>query len=347
MAITKQKFGIAPNGEDVELYSIINSNGMQADIMTYGAALVNLFIKDDNKKFVDVNLGYDDFEPYTGNTDNFGATIGPNCNRMGNAEFSIGGVTYKMPVNDGENNLHTDGENGISKRVWDAIPADNHLVLTTVVKAGEAGLPANKFIRLTYTLSDNNELRLHYEVQCDGETIVNMTNHAYFNLDGHESGTIADHILKINAAKYTVLRKGGIPTGEIADVKGTALDFTKERRIGDALENGDEQTALVGGIDHNFVLDNFDGSLRLAAVLSSPKSNRTMKVFTNLPGLQIYTGNFIGNQKAKDGAEYGKNSGIAMETQFFPDAPNHDNFPSTVFDRTRRYDYTTIYRFEG
>lgn len=345
MAVTKKVFGTTSKGETIELYSITNANGMQADIMTYGANLVNLIVPDKNGGAADVNLGYDKLEDYYGNTDNFGAVIGPNCNRIGDATFMLEGQKINLPVNDGVNNLHSDGTNAINKRVWKAIPGEDQLQLEVTLADGELALPGNRTIRLTYTLTQENELKLHYEATSDKNTILNLTNHAYFNLDGHGAGSIHEHTLYVRAKEYTKLRKGGIPTGEILPVAGTALDFTAPKTVLAAVEPGDEQTILVGGIDHNFVIDAYDGSLQYVCELASKKSGRSMKVFTNLPGIQVYAGNFIGDQTAKAGASYTKRSGIALETQFFPDAPNHDNFASTVFGPERIYDYTTIYKF--
>lgn len=345
MTITKSIFGKAPDGTEVELYSITNQKGMRADVMTYGASLVNLFVPDQEGKLTDVTLGYDSMEPYTVNTDNFGATIGPNCNRIGGASFMLDGKKIQLSVNDGENNLHTDEKLGISKKVWRAQETQDGLVLTVESPDKEAGLPGNRTYRLTYTLTEENELKLHYEVQTDQNTILNLTNHAYFNLDGHDQGLIHDHTLWIHAGAYTPLLAGGIPVGTIVPVKGTALDFTTEKKIGRDIDGDDPQTKLVGGYDHNFVLDHYDGSMQLAARLRSERSGRNMEIYTNLPGLQIYTGNFIKKQTAKGGAVYERRMGVAMETQFFPDTPNHPEFPSTVFGPERKYDYTTVYKF--
>ena len=250
-----------------------------------------------------------------------------------------------MAVNDGVNNLHSDACLSTTKRIWDAQATQDSVIFTVKMNDGEVGLPGNKIIRLTYTLTDDNELRLHYEGKSDKNTIINLTNHAYFNLSGHAAGSIHDSILWVNASRFTEVRKGGIPTGKILPVKGTALDFTEPKSIGRDIDGDDPQTKLVGGYDHNWVLDGWDGQVRLAARLTDEKAKRQMEVYTNLPGIQIYAGNFIGKQQAKDGAVYGPRMGIAMETQYFPDAPNHDNFPSTVFGPERQYDSTTIYKF--
>lgn len=344
MAVTKHIFGKTPEGQEIEIYSITNKNGVCAEVMTYGATLVNLLVPGKDGTKADINLGYDSMEPYTVNTDNFGATIGPNCNRIGGASFMLEGKKIQLPVNDGANNLHTDLEAGISKKVWKAECTEHSVRMTVTSKDGELGLPGNRTFWATYTLTDENELELHYEAESDKNTLINMTNHAYFNLKGHDQGTIHDHILWIRANQYTELVKGGIPNGRIVSVKGTPFDFTTEKEIGQDVDCEHPQIRLVGGYDHNFVLDDYDGSTKLALRMSCPKSGRTMEIYTNLPGVQVYTGNFIGKQTAKEGAAYDCRMGVALETQFFPDAPNHPEFPSDIFGPDRRYDYKTIYK---
>ena len=345
MSIIKSVFGTLPSGEEIELYSITNANGMQVNLMTFGANLVNLYLPDGKGGKVDVNLGYDVLEKYTKNTDNFGATIGPNANRIGNACFELDGVKINLPKNDGENNLHTDGDFGMHKKIWKASTIQNQVIFELSLKDGELCLPGNRKFRLTYELTDDNELKLHYEVTSDRNTLINMTNHSYFNLDGHGAGSIHNHKLWVSSSAITPVVKGAIPTGEYMDVTGTVFDFRTKRQLGEALAHDDAQLSIGGGIDHNFVIDDYDGSLKKIATLSSDESGRSMDVYTNLPGIQVYTGNFIGEQIAKEGATYNKRYGVAMETQFFPDAPNHDNFPSDIFGPDREYDYTTVYRF--
>lgn len=345
MAVTKRLFDTLEDGRAVELYSMSNQNGMCVEVMTYGANIVNLFLPDKDKRKTDITMGYDTIEPYTVNMDNFGATIAPNCNRIGNASFLLEGKKIQMAVNDGANNLHSDGKLGMSKKIWDAQATEDSVIFTVGVEDGDVGLPGNKVVRLTYTLTDENELKLHYEGKSDQNTIINLTNHAYFNLSGHAAGSIHDAVLWVNASHFTEVRACGYSDGKDSAGQGTALDFTVPKPIGRDIDGDDPQTKLVGGYDHNWVLDDWDGQVRLAARLTDEKSKRRMEVYTNLPGIQIYAGNFIGKQAAKDGAEYGPRMGIAMETQFFPDAPNHDNFPSTVFYPERQYDSTTIYKF--
>jgi len=345
MAVAKRVFGKMPEGQEIELFSITNKNGICVEIMTYGANLVNLIVPGKNGEKTDINLGYDRLEPYMANTDNFGATIGPNCNRIGGASFMLDGEKIQLAVNDGENNLHTDLSAGLSKKVWVAEALENGVAMTTESTDGELGLPGNRKFRITYTLSDENELKLHYEAVSDKNTLINMTNHAYFNLKGHDQGTIHDHILWVHASRFTELKKGGIPTGKILPVSGSAFDFTKEKPIGQDVDGNCPQVGLTGGYDHNFVLDDYDGSIQLAARLSCPEAGRSMEIYTDLPGIQVYTGNFIGKQTAKAGAAYDRRMGVALETQFFPDAPNHPEFPSDIFGPDRKYDYTTIYKF--
>lgn len=345
MAVAKRVFGNTPDGQEVELYSITNKNGMCAEVMTYGATLVNLLVPGKDGKVADINLGYDCMEPYTVNTDNFGATIGPNCNRIGGASFMLDGKKIQMEVNDqGANNLHTDLKKGISKKLWTAECTENSVTMTVGAADGEWGLPGNRIFRATYTLTDDNELKLRYEAESDQNTLLNLTNHAYFNLKGHDQETMHDHELWIAASNFTELVKGGIPTGAILPVEGTPFDFTQAKKIGQDVDGGHPQTELTGGYDHNWVLDDYDGSMKLAARMSCEEAGRTMEIYTNLPGIQVYTGNFIGAQTAKGGAKYAPRMGVALETQFFPDAPNHENFPSAIFGPDRKYDYTTVYK---
>lgn len=345
MSITKKLFGKLADGREVWMFSLVNKNNMQADIINYGANLVNLLVPGQSGERVDVNLGYDTVEEYTVNDGYFGTVVAPNCNRIDGGRFEIDGKTIQMPINDTLNNLHT-SDDATQKQLWDAKEEGDALVLTIRVPDGLAGLPGNKDIKLTYSLSDDNELKLHYEITSDAKTIINPTNHSYFNLDGHAAGLIHDHYLWMDSDAITELSlQKKIPTGEILPVAGTAFDFRKAKKIGQDIANDEAQLTLVGGYDHNWILNGYDGhTVRLVAKLMSKEANRTMEVYTDLPGIQIYAGNFISTQRGKGGATYSKRMGIAMETQFYPDAPNHPNFPSTVYDAGQTYESTTIYR---
>ena len=345
MSVVKEKFGTTKCGKDVYAYTLTNSKGMAAKIINFGANLVSLLVPDANGNLEDVVLGFDTLEGYYGNGSFFGATIGPSANRIAGASFEIDGKKYQIDVNDGENNLHSHMEDGYHKRVWDATEGTDSVTFTLEGQDGEMGFPGNKKITMVYSLSEDNELKLSYHVTVDANTIVNLTNHTYFNLSGHKSGKIEDHLLKINASNYTPVVAGAIPTGEIAPVEGTPLDFTKMKPIGQDINADCEQLKLVQGYDHNFVVDGADGSLREIAEAQDPKSGRKMKVFTDLPGVQFYAGNCIGEETGKDNAAYGPRKGFCLETQYYPDNIHHSNFPQALFGPGKDYDAVTIYQF--
>ena len=334
------------DGKDVTLYSLENSKGLRADIMDYGAILVNLYVPDKDGNVVDVALGFDKAEDYTGNPSFFGAVVGPNANRIAGAKFTLNGKEYPLAVNDGENNLHSDHDKGYHKQFFDAVVDDStNSVTFSLVDNATLGFPGNKKVSVTYTVTEDNELKLHYHVTSDEDTIINLTNHGYFNLAGHDAGLIEDHILTLNAAKYTPVVAGAIPTGELAPVAGTPMDFTTAKVIGKEINADFEQLDLVGGYDHNWVLDGEEGTLRQVAKVEEKTSGRCMLVFTDLPGIQFYAGNFIADQSGKGGVQYGKRTGLALETQYYPNTANQANFPSAVFGPNRVYDTTTVYQF--
>lgn len=345
MGVVKEKFGTARNGKEVYAFTISNTNGMQAKIINFGAILVSLLVPDKDGKPEDVVLGYDSLEEYYGNGSFFGATIGPSANRIGGASFEINGKAYQIDVNDGPNNLHSHMENGYHKQVWDAVEGDNSVTLTLEGKDGEMGFPGNKKITMVYSLSEDNALKLAYHVSADADTIVNLTNHTYFNLAGHKAGKIEDHLLQLHAGNYTPVVPGAIPTGEIQPVAGTPMDFTKAKAIGQDINADFEQLKLTLGYDHNFVIDGADGSLKEIAVAEDPKSGRKMKVFTTLPGVQFYAGNCIGEDIGKDNTPYGPRKGFCLETQYYPDNIHHPNFPQSVFGPGRDYESVTVYQF--
>ncbi|MCH5260506.1 MAG: galactose mutarotase [Lachnospiraceae bacterium] len=345
MSVVKEKFGTTKCGKDVYAYTLSNSKGMSAKVINYGANLVNLIVPDADGKVEDVVLGFDTLEGYYGNGSFFGATIGPSANRIAGACFEIDGKQYQIDVNDGANNLHSHMEEGYHKCVWNAEEGPDSVTFTLESKDGEMGFPGNKKVSVTYSLSEANELKLSYHVESDANTIVNMTNHTYFNLAGHKAGNIEDHLLKINASHYTPVVAGAIPTGEIAPVEGTPLDFTKMKPIGQDINADCEQLKLVQGYDHNFVIDGADGTLREIAEVQDPKSGRRMKVFTDLPGVQFYAGNCIGVETGKENTTYEPRKGLCLETQYYPDNIHHPNFPQSVFGPDRVYDTVTIYQF--
>jgi aldose 1-epimerase len=346
MAVTKSVFGKGPNGEEVVLYSISNSNGMKVCISSLGATIVNLFVPDKDGNVADVVLGYDTPEEYFTHDAYFGAVVGPNANRIDKASFELNGETYQLEVNDGVNNLHSHVTDGYHRRVWDASALENGVLFTLEDADGNMGFPGNKKVEVCYTLNEENELKLHYHASTDKATIINLTNHSYFNLDGHASGSVLEHELWLNASHFTPVVAGAIPTGEIAPVKGTVMDFTEAKTVGRDINAKEEQLELTGGYDHNWVLDGCDGNLQHFATLKAPKSGRVMKVFTTLPGVQFYAGNYLDGRKGKEGAHYQKRQALCLETQFYPDTIHHANFPSCVFDGKKPYDSETVFRFE-
>lgn len=346
MGIVKEKFGTLKTGEEIYLYTLKNSSGMEAKIINFGAALVSLLVPDKDGKVKDVVLGFDKLEDYMGNPSFFGVVIGPNANRIGGAVFELNGKEYHLPVNDGPNNLHSDIENGYHKRPWKVEDEDDSsLTLILEGKDGEMGFPGNKKVTMTYTLTDANELKLHYRATADMDTLINLTNHTYFNLAGHDSGSIEGQLLKLNASHYTPVVQGAIPTGEIAPVAGTPLDFTQKKEIGRDIGADCEQLKLVQGYDHNFVLDGTAGTMREVAEAEDPKSGRRMKVFTDLPGMQFYAGNCIAEQTGKGGVRYAPRMGFCLETHYFPDNIHQPQFPQAVFGPDRSYETETVYQF--
>lgn len=346
MSISKEFFGTARDGKEVYAFTLENANGMKARVINFGAILVNLYVPDRNGNVEDVVLGYDSLEDYYRNASFFGATIGPSANRIGNASFQINGKTYQLDVNDGPNNLHSNKELGYHKRVWNVEDVgDNSVTFSVEAPDGDMGFPGNKKITMTYSLSEDNQLKFSYHGISDADTLINMTNHTYFNLSGHQAGKIEDHILTLRASRYTPVLPGSIPTGEIAPVAGTPMDFTNPKPIGQDIGADFEQLKLAFGYDHNFVIDDADGTLREIAMVEDVKSGRKMKAFSTLPGVQFYAGNCIEEETGKGGTPYGARVGMCLETQYFPDTINKPNFPSAVFGPDRDYDSVTVYQF--
>lgn len=341
----KELFGTTKDGKEIYRYWLENSKGMKAGVINFGAILVNLFVPDEKGNVDDVVLGYDELEPYFVNGSFFGATVGPNANRIGGACFELDGKRYQLDNNDGGNNLHSHMEQGYHKRVWEAEEGNESVTFSIKDADGSMGFPGNKEVSVTYTLTEENELKIHYQAESDQNTIINMTNHTYFNLAGHGNGKIYDHVLKLDASCYTPIVKGAIPTGEIISVEGTPFDFTEGKAIGEEIEADNEQLKLTRGYDHNWVIDGADGTIRKFADVTEPVSGRHMEAFTDLPGVQFYAGNSITDQTGKENAEYGFRSGLCLETQYYPDTANKTQFPSSVFGPDRKYDSTTIYKF--
>ena len=345
MGISKSVFGTCKCGKEITKYEISNSKGMKASVINYGAILTELFVPDANGETKDIVLGYDSLEPYYENGSFFGATVGPNANRIANAKFTLDGVECKLAVNDGPNNLHSDFDNGYHKRFYNVTEGDNCVKFYLEDEDGCVGFPGNKKVSVTYTVTEDNELKIDYDVESDKKTIINMTNHTYFNLKGHGVGNIEDHVLTINASKYTPVIPGAIPTGELADVKGTVFDFTSPRVVGANINDDIEQLTMVKGYDHNWVLDTPAGEVRKIAEVTCPGTSRKMQVLTDLPAVQFYAGNCIAETVGKDNTSYGARSGLCLETQFSPDTANHPEWPSAVFGPDKKYTSTTIYKF--
>ena len=341
-----QPFGKTSDGTPVELYTLENAKGMHAGIMTYGGTLVSLTAPDKSGKLADVVLGLDSVDGYQHQTAFFGALIGRYGNRIGHGTFKLEGKTYTLPKNDGQNTLHG-GPEGFDKKVWKAHASGNTLELTYVSKDGEMGFPGTLTTKVVYTLTDNNELKIDYTATTDKPTVVNLTNHSYFNLAGAGNGTNLDHQVMINADRFTPVDEGLIPTGELKPVKGTPFDFTKATAIGARINQNDQQLKFGKGYDHNWVLNKSAAdALTKAAEVYEPKSGRVMEVFTTEPGLQFYTGNFLdGTVKGKGGIAYPQRAAFCMETQHYPDSPNKPAFPTTELKPGQTYHTTTTYKF--
>jgi aldose 1-epimerase len=349
--VKKQAYGKMPDGAAVELYSLTNANGMQAGIITYGGTVVSLTAPDRNGKYADVVLGMDDLAGYMKATAFFGALIGRYGNRIGHAQFTLDGNTYKLPANDNGNTLHG-GPAGFDKRVWTVVPGSNSpdgptLALTYVSKDGEAGFPGTLTAKVFYTLTAKNELKIDYVATTDKPTVVNLTNHSYFNLAGQGEGDVLGHEVTILADRFTPVDDKLIPTGELRPVTGTPFDFTKPTAIGARIEANDEQIKFGKGYDHNWVLNKGAAFITKAAEVHEPKSGRVMEVWTNEPALQFYTGNFLDGTLQGKGKTYIHRGAFCMETQHYPDSPNKPAFPTTELKPGETYRTTTIYRFSA
>lgn len=343
MSVTVSQFGKTSVGKEIKLYTIENSKGMKAAVTNIGACLVNLEVPNKKNELVDVLLGFDKGECYLVNGSFFGGVIGRSANRIADSAFTIDGKEYKLCVNDGVNNLHTDFDLGFHKVIWNAEYNENSVTFSYYSPDMECGFPGNMDVKVTYTLTDDNEIKIDYDAVSDKKTLINLTNHAYFNLSGHNSGNIENTLLTINASAYTPVVKGAIPTGEIAPVAGTVFDFTKEKLVGKEINADEEQLKLVSGYDHNFVLDNYDKNVRKIA--EAKAGDFSMEVYTDLPGVQFYSGNGLATQQGKGGAMYTDRSGFCLETQYYPNSVNQEGFVSPVFDAGERCKTTTIYKF--
>ena len=341
--ITKKFFGTLGDGTRVEIYTLSNGK-IEAAIATYGGIVVSLRVPDRNANMDDVVLGYDSLSQYVSNNPYFGAIVGRYANRIAHGSFVLEGKTYSVSKNDGDNSLHG-GTRGFDKVVWKAKTIKDGIELTYVSRDGEEGYPGTVIANARFTLNDN-ELRVEYSATADKPTVVNLTNHSYFNLTGQGKGTILQHQLKISASRFTPVDSTLIPTGELRSVEGTALDFRTSTRIGQRIDANEDQLQKGKGYDHNWVLDKTQGQLAEAAELYDPGTGRVLQVLTSEPGLQFYSGNFLdGTIVGKQGRVYAWRSGLCLETQHFPDSPNHPNFPSTELKPGKRYHSVTALKF--
>jgi aldose 1-epimerase len=348
--VEKVPFGKTPDGTAIDLYVLTNPSGMTAKVMTYGATLTELLVRDRDGKLDNVVLGFDNLEGYLAGHPYFGATVGRVANRIAKGKFSLGGKEYHLKTNNGDNHLHG-GMKGFDKVVWKAEPVKLKQKGAVAVKFsylspdGEEGYPGNLSVTVTYTLTDVNELRIDFTATTDKATPVNLTNHSYFNLAGPKSGDVLGHELMLAADKYTPSGPDLVPTGKIEPVKGTPLDFTTPKTIGSRIK---ELKGDPVGYDHNYVLQGGEEFAPLAARVSEPKTGRVMAMYTTEPGVQLYTGNFLdGKLKGHGGVVYQQHQGFCLEAQHFPDSVNHPDFPSIILQPGKTYTQTTVYMFSA
>lgn len=348
--VSKQPFGKMPDGTAIDIYTL-SDGPVEVRIMTLGGVVVSLKTPDRKGNIADVVWGFDDVDGYAANdkgpgTAYFGALIGRYGNRIGKAQFTLEGKTYQVPKNNGENSLHG-GPNGFHNVVWKGKEIPSGVALTYLSKDGEEGYPGNLSVTVHYTLV-KGDLKIEYSATTDKPTVVNLTNHSYFNLTGDPSKTILDHQLTLHASRTTPVDSGLIPTGELRPVSGTPFDFTKATAIGARINADDEQLKFGKGYDHNWVLNNKGGTLTEAGELYDPGSGRVMRVLTTEPAIQFYSGNFLdGSIKGKGGVPYNLRTALCLETQHYPDSPNHSDFPSTELKPGGRYHTVTVYSFSS
>jgi aldose 1-epimerase len=345
-----QPFGKTSAGQEVFLYTLRNQSGMEVKITNYGGTITSIKVKDRHGKLNDVVLGFDNLDGYISknNTSYFGAIIGRYANRIAHGAFVLDGHQYHVPINDGPNSLHG-GLRGFDKRVWQAKDVSTarapELELRYLSHDGEEGFPGNLSVTVRYSVTGENDLRLDYSATTDKDTVLNLTNHSYFNLAGPGSGDVLEHKLTLAADRFTPIDQTLIPTGAIKDVAGTPLDFRKATAIGARINEDHQQLQFAKGYDHNFVLNHSGQGIELAAKVEEPHSGRVLEVFTTQPGIQFYSGNFLNGSVRGIGGVYKFRSALCLETQHFPDSPNHPNFPSVVLRPGQEFHQTTIFRF--
>ena len=346
VSLTVADFG-AVDGQPVRLFALTNESGAQVQVTEYGGIVVRIRVPDRNGRLGDVALGFDSLDAYVAANPFFGTITGRYANRIAGARFELDGVAYGLARNNGANSLHG-GVRGFDKVVWRGEPTDagDGIALTYVSPDGEEGYPGTLKTTVTYSWSDANELRIDYRAETDRATVVNLTNHSYFNLADGGASSVLDHEVTIHAERYTPADAEAIPTGEIASVAGTPFDFRRPRTLGERIDTDHPQIRSSGGYDVNYVLDGAGGELALAATVFEPTSGRVMDVLTDQPGVQLYTGNHLdGSLVGTNGITYPRHSGLCLETQHFPNSPNEPSFPSTVLRPGQTYATTTVYRF--
>ena len=347
MEVQQGSFGQTPDGREVTIYTLNNANKLRARVIDYGAILVSLDVPDREGKLDDITLGFDDLDSYIKRNPLFGAIVGRYANRIENAKFTLDGVEYKLTANAGKNHIHGGRKKRFDKVMWKGRPfksdKETGVQFSYLSRDGDEGFPGNLNCTVTYTLTNKNELKISYKATTDKPTIINLTNHSYFNLAGAGNGDVLEHKIIINADYFTPADKALIPTGQIHSVKGTPLDFTKPRTIGSRIE----QLAQTRGYDHNYVLNGSTGSLALAANVYEPTSGRVMEVYTTEPGMQFYTANGMKALKGKSAKLYHRHYGFCLETQHFPDSPNKPNFPSVVLRPGKTYSTETVFKFSA
>jgi len=349
MKVKVEKFGVTKEGQEAHLYRMKNKNGMEVVLSDFGAVIVQILVPDRNKKKIDVVLGFDKLEGYYNNDDGFGAFVGRNANRIGDACVTIAGKEYQLEKNDGPNNLHS-GSKRFNYQMYEAECMEETEMATVefsrLSPSMEQGFPGNLDVTVSYSLTEENELLIEYFAVSDEDTVVNLTNHSYFNLSGHDSGNVLDQIMTVYSDKFTPTNDALIPTGELVDVTGTPMDFRKPKTIGQDIEADYEPLKQAGGYDHNYAFEIPEGEVARVAELYSEKTGICMEVFTDLCGMQVYTGNFLDHKTGgKGGVTYEKRDGVCFETQYFPNACKEPKFKSSILPAGQEYDSVTVYKF--
>jgi aldose 1-epimerase len=347
--VKQQDFGTR-DGRPIILYTLTNAHGVEVRAMNYGGIILSLRVPDRKGQLADIVLGHDKAEGYMPNPPFLGAIVGRYANRIANGTFTLDGKTYTLPKNDGPNTLHGGITRTFDKVLWNGEPlkGKNGVAFTYLSKDGEEGFPGNLKVKVTYTLTDSSDLVIDYTATTDKATPINVSQHSYFNLKGEGNGDILDHEIMINADKFTPVDKNLIPTGELRAVKGTPFDFTTSTKMGARIEDSYEQMVLGHGYDHNFILNRKGSGLSLAARVYEPTTGRVLEVSTTQPAVQFYTGNFLdGSVTGKEGHVYKRRYGFCLETQHYPDSPNHPDFPSTILKPGEKFHQTTVFKFSA